>query len=112
MATPDGLRAAGTTSTIRLRSCTRSFPTARRPAVAERTAILTANAGTPTRRRWSSSAAAGHHRHSLAVDRPDFHVDDTVEMDEVALLANGDAIYASDRGIPARMTVGYTSGQR
>jgi len=117
VATPDGLRGAGTDyddATVELYT---QLPDSTPDRVAERTSILTANAENPYEtalvvERWLQESKG----YSLEVDRPDFNVADAFlfEMDEgyCVYFATTMATMLRTQGIPARMTVGYTSGQR
>ncbi|WP_058994013.1 DUF3488 and DUF4129 domain-containing transglutaminase family protein [Haloarcula sp. CBA1127] len=117
VATPDGLRAAGTDyddATVELYT---QLPDSTPDRVGERTAILTANAENPYEtalvvERWLQDSKG----YSLDVDRPDFNVADAFlfEMDEgyCVYFATTMVTMLRTQGIPARMTVGYTAGQR
>jgi transglutaminase-like putative cysteine protease len=117
VATPDGLREAGTDyddATVELYT---QLPDSTPDRVTERTSILTANAENPYEtalvvERWLQESKG----YSLEVDRPDFNVADAFlfEMDEgyCVYFATTMVTMLRTQGIPARMTVGYTSGQR
>ncbi|RLM47922.1 transglutaminase [Haloarcula sp. Atlit-47R] len=117
VATPDGLREAGTDyddATVELYT---QLPDSTPDRVEERTAILTANAENPYEtalviERWLQDSKG----YSLDVDRPGFNVADAFlfEMDEgyCVYFATTMVTMLRTQGIPARMTVGYTSGQR
>ena len=117
VATPDGLRGAGTDyddATVELYT---QLPDSTPDRVAERTSILTANAENPYEtalvvERWLQE----NKDYSLDVDRPGFNVADAFlfEMDEgyCVYFATTMATMLRTQGIPARMAVGYTSGQR
>jgi len=117
VATPNGLRGAGTDYDDATAELYTQLPDSTPDRVAERTAILTANAENPYEtalvvERWLQESKG----YSLEVDRPDFNVADTFlfEMDEgyCVYFATTMATMLRTQGIPARMTVGYTSGQR
>ena len=117
VATPDGLREAGTDyddATVELYT---QLPDSTPDRVTERTSILAANAENPYEtalvvERWLQESKG----YSLEVDRPDFNVADAFlfEMDEgyCVYFATTMVTMLRTQGIPARMTVGYTSGQR
>ncbi|KAA9399629.1 transglutaminase [Haloarcula sp. CBA1130] len=117
VATPDGLREAGTDYDDTTAELYTQLPDSTPARVTERTAILTANAENPYEtalvvERWLQESKG----YSLDVDRPDFNVADAFlfEMDEgyCVYFATTMATMLRTQGIPARMTVGYTSGQR
>ena len=117
VATPDGLRGAGTDYDDGTAELYTQLPDSTPDRVEERTAILTANAESPYEtalvvERWLQESKG----YSLEVDRPDFNVADAFlfEMDEgyCVYFATTMATMLRTQGIPARMTVGYTSGQR
>ena len=117
VATPNGLRSAGTDYDDATAELYTQLPDSTPDRVAERTAILTANAENPYEtalvvERWLQESKG----YSLEVDRPDFNVADAFlfEMDEgyCVYFATTMVTMLRTQGIPARMTVGYTSGQR
>jgi transglutaminase-like putative cysteine protease len=117
VATPDGLREAGTDYDDLAVDLYTQLPDSTPNRVAERTSILTANAENPYEtalivERWLQENKG----YSLSVDRPDFNVADAFlfEMDEgyCVYFATTMVTMLRTQGIPARMTVGYTSGQR
>ncbi|KAA9411067.1 transglutaminase [Haloarcula hispanica] len=117
VATPDGLRGAGTDYDDATAELYTQLPDSTPDRVAERTSILTANAENPYEtalvvERWLQESKG----YSLEVDRPDFNVADAFlfEMDEgyCVYFATTMVTMLRTQGIPARMTVGYTSGQR
>ena len=117
VATPDGLRGAGTDYDDAIAELYTQLPDSTPDRVTERTSILTANAENPYEtalvvERWLQETKG----YSLEVDRPDFNVADAFlfDMDEgyCVYFATTMVTMLRTQGIPARMTVGYTSGQR
>ncbi|MEF8973670.1 MAG: transglutaminase domain-containing protein [Haloarcula sp.] len=117
VATPNGLGEAGTDYDDATAELYTQLPDSTPDRVTERTAILTANAENPYEtalvvERWLQENKG----YSLEVDRPDFNVADAFlfEMDEgyCVYFATTMVTMLRTQGIPARMTVGYTSGQR
>ncbi|MEF8827822.1 MAG: transglutaminase domain-containing protein [Haloarcula sp.] len=117
VATPNGLGEAGTDYDDATAELYIQLPDSTPDRVTERTAILTANAENPYEtalvvERWLQENKG----YSLEVDRPGFNVADAFlfEMDEgyCVYFATTMVTMLRTQGIPARMTVGYTSGQR
>lgn len=117
VSTPSELREAGTDYGDAVSELYTQLPDSTPDRVAERTSILTANAENPYEtalvvERWLQEEKG----YSLEVDRPDYSVADSFlfEMEEGYCVYFATTMVAMLRtqGIPARFTVGYTTGQR
>ncbi|MFB6222459.1 MAG: DUF3488 and DUF4129 domain-containing transglutaminase family protein [Haloarcula sp.] len=117
VATPEQLRTAGTDYDDPVVELHTQLPDSTPDRVTERTRILTANAENPYEtalvvEQWLQE----NKDYSLEVDRPDFNVADSFlfEMEEgyCVYFATTMVTMLRTQDIPARMTVGYTSGQR
>ncbi|WP_419181200.1 transglutaminase TgpA family protein [Haloarcula pelagica] len=117
VATPQQLREAGTDYPDQVRERYLQLPDSTPERVGERTATLTANAENPYEtalvvEQWLSN----NREYSLEVDQPDRDVADTFlfEMDRgyCVYFATTMVVMLRTRGIPARLTVGYTPGER
>ena len=117
VATPQQLRDAGTDYPDQVRERYLQLPDSTPDRVGERTATLTANAQNPYEtalvvEQWLEN----NREYSLEVDQPDRDVADTFlfEMDRgyCVYFATTMVVMLRTQGIPARLTVGYTPGER
>ena len=117
VATPQQLRDAGTDYPDQVRERYLQLPDSTPDRVGERTATLTANAQNPYEtalvvEQWLEN----NREYSLEVDQPDRDVADTFlfEMDRgyCVYFATTMVVMLRTQGIPTRLTVGYTPGER
>ncbi|MFC7075434.1 transglutaminase TgpA family protein [Haloarcula halophila] len=117
LATPQQLRDAGTDYPDQVRQRYLQLPDSTPDRVRERTTTLTSNAENPYEtalvvEQWLEN----NREYSLEVDRPDRNVADRFlfEMDRgyCVYFATTMVVMLRTQGIPARLTVGYTPGER